>query len=164
MAGHGGEHLRGLGARIPAYFRPARGQVGQRLGEELGHREPREPLTICRHRIPRGILRGGALKHRLVGIHIGGPLGARRHIRRRILPVFIAARQPAQQPEPLFLITDKQSHLDERISRIHEFPLELINLFVPLLDLRGSGQLINLPDQHVLVMRAVKNADHPGRR
>src|SRR5690606_17995995 len=64
----------------------------------------------------------------------------------------------------LLVLRDVQHDLDGQDAAGDELLLELADEAVALLDRLGGGEAADAMDEHVLVMGAVEDADHPGAR
>src|SRR5947207_2325861 len=86
-------------------------QALQRVDDQIGDHDAREPLVIRRHDEPRRVLRARLRQHRLVRGHVVAPAGALVQIAGAELPVLRRLAQHLEQPAPRLLLRDVREKL-----------------------------------------------------
>ena len=100
-----------------------------------------------------------ALDGELVGALVLGPEHPLIDVAWVVLPVLVGAVQPLGEALLLLVLRDVQHDLHDARAAVGDATLERGDVVVALLDLVGGGELAHPPDEHVLVVRAVEDAD-----
>ncbi len=143
---------------------PLRVDFLQRLAQQRRHGQARVPLPVRGDHVPRGDLRVGAVDRHLVGVHVVVPEQPLVDVPGVELPVLVRALEALRQPGALLVLGDVHHDLDD-LGVVGDQPgLELVDRVVAALQLGLVGISADLVDQHVLVVRAVEDADVAGAR
>src|SRR5262244_949361 len=132
----------------------------------------REPLVVRGHDVPGRPLGCGAADHGLVSIHVVVPVLALLHVVDRELPELPRIVESLEEPRFLLLLGHVQEELQHHGAVVAEIPLELsdgpIALLEELLGVDLAGKPLPLEQllvhpyrQHLLVVRAIEDADAP---
>src|SRR6266540_3089641 len=139
-------------------------QLGEGLVQKLGNGPVAVPLAVGRDDVPGGVFGGAALQGDLVRLHVLRPELPLLEVRRVELPVLGGVLQAGPQAAALLLLGDVQETLDDGDALGRELALEAVDLVVPLAPLLRRHQVVHPDDQHILVVRAVEDAEVAGGR
>ncbi len=89
----------------------------ERVDDRAGHDQPREPLVIGRHDVPRRVVAGGVLDHVLVGVLIVVPEVALLGVGHRELPVLVLLLQAFEEALLLLALGHVEEELEDRRRR-----------------------------------------------
>jgi len=102
------------------------------------------------------------VEHGLVGVLIGVPVRAGLEVGGGVLPVPVGAVEAPHEPDALVVVGVHHGKLEHDRPRRHHRALELVDLGVALLPLLAGNEVEYPNGQHVLVVRAVEQADASG--
>ena len=146
-------------------------QLFQGFHDHIGYEQTGIPLFVRRNNIPGRRLGRGLVDRLFVGVHICIPIGPLRDIGSGKFPVFRRCVDAGEEAAALFLLGDVEKKLDHRDPVFGQIRFKIPDLAVPPVPQAvvqtADGQflrireVVNLRDQHLLVIRAVENADIP---
>src|SRR5216684_9178474 len=131
----------------------------QRLDEDSRHRPVPVVLVVCRDHVPRRPSDRAACDGNAVCALVVVPVSTFVDVVNAELPLLVGILESVDQTFPLLLIGDMKANLDELDALVRDLPLEAVDELVTTLDDIERGEIVDPHDQHVLVMRAVEDAD-----
>src|SRR6201999_2237406 len=147
-------------------------EILYRLDDGRGDDDPREPLVVRGHHVPRRIVAAGFADHVLIGLHVFRPELALGDVAHGKLPALVGFFDALEEAFSLLVPRDIQEELEDERAVAREMLLEgadVVEAMLPdVLAVQFRRQLLPLhefgmhaDDQLLLVMRAVEDADAP---
>src|SRR5712692_6997374 len=131
----------------------------QRFDEDSRHRPVPVVLVVGRDHVPRRPSGRAACDGDAVCALVVVPVSTFVDVVHAELPLLVVILESVDQTFPLLLIGDMKADLDELDALVRDLPLEAVDELVTTLDDIERGEIVDPHDQHVLVMRAVEDAD-----
>src|SRR6202042_1826714 len=154
--------------------RVLRVDVDQRLRDDRGRTQAREPLVVRGQHVPGRPFRAGLAEHRGVGMLVFVPVLAFTDVAGGELPVLLRPVDPAQETGPLLFPGQVEEHLDDPDAVVGQVAFPVVDLPVAARpDVAGAAlrrqflAVEDLPvhpgDEHLLVVGTVEDADLAAR-
>ncbi len=145
-------------------------QVLERVDDRASHDQPREPLVIGGHDVPRRVVAGGVLDHVFVGVLVVVPEVALLGVGHRELPVLVLLLQALQEALLLLALGHVEEELEDHDAVARQVPLDALDVLEAFLPDVVGHQLrrqflpvqqlgVHADDEHLLVVRAIEDAD-----
>ena len=133
-----------------------------------------EPFMVCGDDVPRRVFCAGVIKGVLESTHVVVPIGALFDVGKGKLPVFLRCIDARQETAFLFFLREIEKEFQYHDPVPNEILFKIIDLvkavFPKVLSLRSGRQSLQIQelrmdanDQHLFVVRTVKNPDPPPR-
>src|SRR5215213_2203396 len=149
---------------VEAGLWPLEAEPFELLAQQLRDRPVAVPLAVGRDDVPRRRLCAAALERVGVGGHVVVPQRAVLEVVRVVLPVLGRVAETGDQPCSLLLGRDVQVALDDPRAALGQLGLEAVDGVVTADPRALVGKLAHAHGEHVLVVRAVEDAELAGAR
>ena len=149
--------------------------LDQRVRNHCGGRDAGKPLAVGRNYVPRRARGAGVTEHLRERLLVGVPKSALFPVVRGKFPIMVGQIDTPKKADALPLLRQVQEQLDDAEPVLRQLPLPAVDRFVPafpdMMLARLGRELfaeqvlrVHPDDQHLLVVRPVKDADLPPRR
>src|SRR6476660_3905463 len=136
----------------------------ERMEDAIRNHQIAEPFPISRHDVPRSAIGTGYRYHIFKCSHIFYPELPFFEVAGIPLPAFLRVLNSLLQPFLLFFLGDVQKKFQYGRAVFHQHLLEFSNLVEPAFYHSVWYPAMDASNQHIFVMRSVKNADKSFRR
>src|SRR6476469_4622464 len=131
----------------------------ERMEDAIRHHQVAEPFSVSRHDVPRGAIGSGYRYHVFKRPHVFSPELPFFEVTGIPLPALLRILNSLLQPLLLFFLGDVQEKFQYGRAVFHQHFLEFSNLVEPAFYHSVGYPAMHARNQHIFVMRSVKNAD-----
>ena len=103
------------------------------LEDRAPYDQPGEPLMVCRHYVPGGILGGGGADHIVIGSQVFVPQLALNNVAHGELPLLGGVIKAGEKPPALLILGDVEEELERDDTVTGEMQFEGANVFEALI-------------------------------